>query len=108
MVEPLPLGGDAHRLVGEVIGDDAAPAIGAKGDFDVRHGCPYRTGLRSTSAGRRPSAVRSDSSISRIICAKLIFGRPPGRARALLGSPHRCGTSAGRKYARSTSTYLSP
>ena len=90
-----PLGGLPHRLVGEVVGDDPAPAVGA--EPDLHRGYPTRA-LRSCrwSSARRPAASRSAASISRTRSSKLVFGRQPSRARALPASPRRSGTSAGR------------
>src|ERR1700681_1363637 len=113
-----PLGGNPNRLVGEVVGDDRPPPVRAELDLD---GQRYRVPIpplilagmyqlafadrsRRYDSGLSPAAARSYWSISRIISGKVILGRPPGLARALLGSPRRSGTSAGRKYALSTST----
>src|SRR5205807_8438997 len=82
-----PLGRNPNRLRGEVVGDDAAPAVGAELDLD---GQRYRVPIpplilagidqlafadrsRRYDAGLSPAAARSYGSIPRIISWKVVF-----------------------------------
>src|SRR5207237_8655534 len=117
-----PLGGNANRLIGKVVGDDATPAVRTELDLDgQRYGVPippliligepgidqlaFADRSRRYDSGLSPAAARSYCSISRIISWKVILGRQSSMARALLGSPRKACTSAVRKYALSTSTW---